>query len=92
MKSTRVSDDYDSRALAQKPEARLQVAPVTRRRSKARPRAFEEGDLLALPLCILWGAAFWLSSYLGILPGVGGSGLSFLWSFPATAARYLFGW
>ncbi len=87
-----LTDEYDSRALTREPGVR--PAAVVRPHQQGRRREFEKGDLIAVPLCILWGAVLWMSSYapLARLTGLEGSGLSYLWSFPATAARYLFGW
>ena len=58
----------------------------------------QKGDLLAIPLCILWGVGLWMSLYgpLALFtPGEGGLGgstpLSFLWNLPMTAFRFLFG-
>ena len=64
--------------------------------------AFNREDLLAVPLCILWGLGMTVWS-LGpmdpwtLSPSSGGSfGMgtlfAFLWGFPIALARYLFGW
>ncbi|HUS18322.1 MAG TPA: hypothetical protein VMZ25_01615 [Terriglobales bacterium] len=63
--------------------------------AKRKPSAVERGDLLAVPLCILWGIGLWAWPIgLGYLPGTGHSAnpLSFLWELPLTVARFLFGW
>lgn len=90
------TDESDSRAYAPAPASRLaSPIPATREHNRVR-RGLERGDLLAIPLCILWGVGLWLSSYgpAGIFWGGEGSGtdLSFLWSWPATVMRYIFGW
>ena len=60
-------------------------------------RAFNKGDLLAVPLCILWGACLWLSMYgpwavFGLESNSGSAGwLSSLWNLPVTLVRFLFG-
>ena len=60
-------------------------------------RELNKGDMLAVPLCILWGACLWLSMYgpwavFGVESNPGAEGwLSFLWTLPVAAARHLFG-
>ena len=67
---------------------------------KAAPRklTLQKGDLLAIPLCILWGVGLWLSSYgpLALFgPGQGAADaanpISVLWNLPVAAVKYLFG-
>lgn len=57
-------------------------------------RAVERGDLLAVPLCILWGIGLWAWPFGATFStaSVFSHPVSFLWELPLTAARYLFGW
>jgi hypothetical protein len=51
-------------------------------------------DMLAIPLCILWGLALMAWSYGGVdlFGGTGtGSPFSFLWGAPALLSKYLLG-
>jgi hypothetical protein len=80
---------------AQRPEPGLR--PVLLRPRRRMADEWHKGDLLAVPLCILWGVAFWLSMYgpwaifgLGHNSGAG-SWLSSLWNLPFTVARFLMG-
>jgi len=68
---------------------------VTGRRVRPKAPLLERGDLLAVPLCILWGIGLWAWPFSVSL--FGGSPyaahpLSFLWELPLTMARYFFGW
>jgi hypothetical protein len=93
--SASVDDESDSRAYTRGKATTLPLSIRSTRMGKHTRREFEKGDLLAIPLCILWGAGLWLSyGTAGIFGGgeVSGADLSLLWSWPAVAARYLFGW
>lgn len=94
MKTTiSLTDEYDSRAhTAERKRLHEPRAPLVPRVKPAR-HGFEKGDLLAVPLCILWGVGLWASyGLMGPLgSGDSGSGVSLLWSVPLSLVRFLFG-
>lgn len=89
-----VSAGYDRRAY---PKTRpIVVEAVAAKAVKPRRADWQKGDLLAVPLCILWGIGLWASSYgiSALAPGgpTSAGPISWLWSLPVAAAKYLLGW
>lgn len=68
---------------------------IAARAAKRKSAAVDRGDLLAVPLCIVWGIGLWAWPLgPGLFPGAAQSAnpLSFLWELPLSMARFLFGW
>jgi hypothetical protein len=91
-----VSDEYDSRAYAETGPMAVPAVAARKTAKPARRAGWQKGDLLAVPVCILWGMGLWASSYgmSALAPGAssGAGPLSWLWSLPVAAVKYLFGW
>jgi hypothetical protein len=90
MPNTTIERRERARARSSHSRATLALVP-------ARKVELNKGDLLAVPVCILWGICLWLSMYgpwavFGLDSNSSAAGwLTSLWHLPATLVRFLFG-